>query len=88
MPRKVTAWACAFGCGRKVNTKRKEVEKHELTCFHNPARRACVTCSHDYKDPHDFDGCYCDHPTEEGLRPYANGLMNCRADCPGWEAKN
>lgn len=44
MPRKVTAYACKFFCGRKTDTNRKRMEAHEQRCRLNPARRACPTC--------------------------------------------
>lgn len=87
MPRELKTWGCDYRCGY-TNTKRAKIEKHEKTCFCNPGRRACKTCKHDYKDPHDSEGCYCDHPDGDDLRPYANGLITCRYDCPGWAPKS
>lgn len=46
MPKEVKAYACGHGCGRRVQTDRKAVEKHEKTCAKNPERRACKTCKH------------------------------------------
>ena len=46
MPREVKAYACSFGCGRRVQTGKKAVEKHEQTCAMNPERRACKLCKH------------------------------------------
>jgi hypothetical protein len=46
MPKKVTAYACEFGCGRLGKTKAC-IEKHEKTCFLNPARRSCKTCKYE-----------------------------------------
>lgn len=94
MPREVKAWACIFNCGHKVVLKRKTIEKHERTCFSNPARRACKTCKHDHKgviDEEDND-CYCEldfgKPEGESLRDYGSGTtITCRADCPAWEAR-
>ena len=85
---KVTLYGCCWKCGGRRSANRKLIEGHEETCFANPARRACKTCKHDYKDRHDSEGCYCDHEDGEDLRPYANGAITCRADCPGWEPKN
>jgi hypothetical protein len=45
MPKSVKAFACSFGCARRVTTKRKDMEAHEQRCFHNPAQRACQTCA-------------------------------------------
>lgn len=46
MPRKVSAFACEFGCRRSVTTSRKGMVEHEKRCFHNPTQRACATCKH------------------------------------------
>jgi hypothetical protein len=55
--KRVIAWGCEFGCGRRVTVNRKTVDRHEKTCFWNPARRACVTCDHEipgYVDEPDY----------------------------------
>ena len=44
MPRETKAYACEWGCRRNVLTSRKDMAEHETRCFHNPARKACVTC--------------------------------------------
>jgi len=44
MPRTITAYACDYKCGGKVQTSRKRMVQHEELCFHNPARRACISC--------------------------------------------
>ena len=46
MPREVKAYSCSFGCGRRVQTSKSVVEKHEKTCAMNPERRACKLCKH------------------------------------------
>ena len=80
MPRELTTWGCDFRCGY-VNTKRPKIEKHEKTCFHNPARRACKTCKHDectiYMDGDREPYCAVD------ARP---NDVNALADCPAWES--
>jgi len=87
VPRELTTWGCDFRCGY-VNTKRPKIEKHEKTCFANPARRACKTCKHDLKS-RDAEDCFCDHPDGEDLRPNDSGdRLSCRADCPAWEPKH
>lgn len=69
MPREILKprWGCDFKCGR-VSPDRKWIEKHELTCFKNPARRACKTCEHDFKGA-EADDCYCSHDDGDNLRP-------------------
>ena len=55
MPREITAWACAFRCGGRINSSRAAIVRHEATCASNPARKACRTCEHQgqegYGDP-------------------------------------
>lgn len=86
MPREVKAYACIYTCGRRVQTSRKAMEKHEQTCAMNPARRACKICKHKR-----LGRLPADHPahieTEPmcalGALPYGH-LM--RFDCPSWES--
>lgn len=47
MPREVTAYLCEHRCGRRACCDRASVERHEATCFLNPARRSCKTCEHE-----------------------------------------
>ena len=51
MPKKVTAWACKWGCGRRVTTKKKSCANHERQCIFNPNSRSCPTCRHDELEP-------------------------------------
>lgn len=44
MVREVRAYACEYKCGKKTDMIRARIEEHELTCFKNPDRRACITC--------------------------------------------
>jgi hypothetical protein len=80
MPRELKTWGCDFRCG-KTAQNRKRIEKHEQTCFSNPARRACKTCKHDcftkYVDPSEWD-----HYCAIDARP---GDKNAISDCPVWE---
>jgi len=79
MPKRVVAWACSFGCGRQVSTKKSTIEKHEQTCKLNPDRRACPTCAHEESDP-DY-GFYC----VLGLLDDTDEQM--RFDCSMWEVR-
>jgi hypothetical protein len=88
MPERRIAWACSFGCGRNVTTKRKSMESHEARCFHNPATRSCATCDYDRiadddngvpeGEPysHAWENKYC----EKELRGEAIGITRCE----GW----
>ena len=46
MAKLIKAYSCDFKCGRTVLTSKKAMEGHEAKCFHNPKRRACITCAH------------------------------------------
>ena len=45
MPKKITAFACEWKCGRTVLTKRTGMVAHEYACNWNPTNKACITCS-------------------------------------------
>lgn len=75
-----------YGCNwcRHTGSRKKAILKHEETCFANPAKRACKSCLHDIKEK-GYDGdCYCDADAD---RPYRDGRIACRSDCPLWESK-
>lgn len=78
MPRKVTAYACQFKCGERVNTKKGAIALHENICFSNPARRACKTCN---SWVNDGDGLFCwdEHPIDNDYATF---------NCPYWNEKN
>ena len=44
MPREVKAYGCEYKCGKKVVLSKKSMTDHESRCFHNPEKKACVTC--------------------------------------------
>lgn len=44
MPIKVTKYRCAFKCGKSAMSSVKDAEKHESTCWKNPASKSCPTC--------------------------------------------
>lgn len=75
-----------FGCDycRKTMSRAIGMKEHEKMCFANPAKRACKSCKHDIKEKCVDGDCYCD---VDGPRPYSNGVITCRYDCPLWEAK-
>lgn len=85
MPKQVTAYTCSFSCGRRAQTSRKAVEKHELTCAKNPARRACKICKHKrYGDlPADVPNAVVTGPLC-ALKELPYGHL-MRFDCPSWE---
>ncbi len=50
MPKPVRAFACSWGCCRKVTTHKGDMVLHETRCNKNPLRKACPTCAHDDAD--------------------------------------
>ena len=46
MARQIKAYGCDYKCGKQAILSEKAMIKHELTCFHNPERKACITCAH------------------------------------------
>ena len=89
----VTLYGCCWKCGGRRTTKRKLIEKHEETCFANPARRACKTCKHDIKGSEPRCALDEDVIEQDQLhRPESNCYsetpnITCVCDCPAWEAK-
>jgi hypothetical protein len=94
MPRQIKAWSCEFGCGR-IRVSRESIEKHEPTCFLNPARRSCKTCKHEQFDVYEaipeegFPGrdvrvCYRDVPKEQETQFEKHDIC---WECPSWEPK-
>jgi len=85
MPRKVTAWACKYKCGAKVQTSHSRMLHHEARCLRNPSRRACTTCKWDWTE-HDWD--------DEGHRWQNDGCeidkrpadCRCVVECAHWVA--
>ena len=82
MARELTAWGCAFRCGRRIILDRRAMERHERTCFCNPARRACKTCRYESKPVGERRDC--DHP--DGAMEL-DETLDIRWDCPHWAAK-
>ena len=80
-------WKCDW-CG-KTASRKKSIERHEATCFTNPAKRACKTCKHDHKEP-DGDSCYCEIDSEQrpwAFNPDGPTQITCCSNCPDWEPK-
>jgi len=93
MARKVTAYACDHGCGRKVLTSKQAMERHEKRCFHNIDRKACITCDN-FNSYHDSNGMEA-NPQYLHVFIVATCLADedidlsekLRADCPMWRVK-
>lgn len=47
---KVTGYSCEFKCGRNIVKSKKTMIDHESRCFHNPEKKACITCAHFEKE--------------------------------------
>lgn len=85
MPRKVTAYACEFKCGRTVSTKRAAIVAHEKRCICNPTRRTCRTCRHDELVPFENDTGYGGY--NECLAGVDRGEASLLFDCTSWESR-
>lgn len=82
MPVAVKAFACHWGCRRKVTTHRDDMARHEERCRRNPTSRACPTCEHNSWESADYDvgdhGGWC---CEEGA---LGDDERMRRECPHW----
>lgn len=93
--REVTAFVCEFCPRKKRFAVRGTAIRHELQCFHNPARKACASCAHFtyIKGTYENDTGYCeDGPVceKEMLNPILPGepaSSQYRSECEGWSAK-
>ena len=75
MPREVKAYGCEFKCGKKVVLSKKSMIDHESRCFHNPEKKACVTCIYFEKqaDDNGAEGVYYQH--------WDNLMCNAKDEC-------
>lgn len=97
MPRKITAYACDYKCGRKVCMSKKSMIEHEKICFCNPIRKACQTCKFFKKESETIYNPY--HGGNPGSTDYESYFNYCDADedidlekglrfnCSKWEGK-
>lgn len=91
MTTRVDAFVCDFCVRKKRFASKVGAARHEKQCFHNPSRRACVTCRHltieRYNHEDGSGGASC----EFGLIPIPAGPETpARAltfDCEKWEQK-
>ena len=77
MPRKVTAYSCSYGCGARVNTSKKAVEKHEKTCFSNEDNKACKTCHYNW---------YCDDAGKFACELDLIDNEKPKSNCDSWKS--
>jgi len=85
MPVKITAYECVHGCGKYLKTK-KSIVNHELYCFWNPARKACMSCGNRIMD--DEYGSWCD-ALELDLNAQPPGRKsNLKNGCSQWISKH
>ena len=75
MPREVKAYGCEFKCGKKVVLSKKSIIEHESRCFHNPEKKACVTCVYFEREQDDngAEGAY--------NQSWVNLLCNAKEEC-------
>jgi hypothetical protein len=86
-PYETTRHRCDY-CRRSYAAKHA-ANKHEASCWRNPASRACLTCAH-----YDADaGMYeerCAKGIGEwvyGIDPEDPGCYQIATSCPGWESR-
>ena len=86
MPRKVTAWACKYRCGYKVQTVKSRMVEHEKRCCHNPENRACVTCTNfcPWEDYAIIDPYRSYTIRGLGCSSLVDDLEHLRNNCPAW----
>ncbi len=79
MPRKITAYACQFRCGQRVNTHEEIIEYHEQLCFKNPKNKACPACEHNDRQYDDWGGFWFD--CDINAKPDTNNkfIKNCQS---------
>lgn len=75
MPREVKAYGCEFKCGRKVVLSKASMIDHESRCFHNPVKKACVTCIYFEREQDDngAEGVY--------YNSWVNLMCNAKDEC-------
>jgi hypothetical protein len=79
VPRQVTAYLCAFKCGRRSVVNIKAMAEHEKRCSLNPERRSCKACEHNVRDE-DGIACAIDaFPPEQAAEGWKLAY-----DCPSW----
>jgi hypothetical protein len=90
MARKITAYACDYRCGRNSLTSKKRMEDHESRCFHNPDKRACITCKH-FERQFDSNGMEGTQYLEEWVELICHATYECmdklKNNCQLHEAK-
>lgn len=87
----VTAFVCNFCPRKKRFAKRETAENHEYQCFHNPRRRACITCKHLTIEPYEMDtgagGASCEFELIPILATPESPERMFTFDCEKWQAK-
>ncbi|KKM21099.1 hypothetical protein LCGC14_1638890, partial [marine sediment metagenome] len=56
MPIRQLTWGCQFKCGQQWSSKKKDIEKHEESCWKNPLNKSCLTCEHGKEVREGYDG--------------------------------
>lgn len=92
MTTEVRAFVCDF-CPRKHRFGAKgAATRHELRCYHNPAKQACATCRHLTVPRYEPETGYGGTPEcAKDLLPVINGPGEpegkFRSECSEWESK-
>ena len=96
----IKAYECEHGCKKILRTK-QGMKKHEMKCWLNPERKACLSCINMVKvsetvyNPHhggdpgstdyEWETYWCD--AQERDLSDGSGMWDLRHDCEDWEAK-
>lgn len=89
---KRVAYSCEFKCGQKVVLSEKSMIDHESRCFHNPEKKACITCKH-FEREKDNNGLQYGNPhRQEWVNllcnySYTLSMYKMKNNCPFHEVK-
>ena len=61
------------------------MSKHESICWHDPTKKACISCGHNVEDREDPPA-YCDH-FDVDLFDHRTGQHNLKHDCNEWNTR-
>ncbi len=100
MPIRQLTWGCQFKCGQQWSSKKKDIEKHEESCWKNPLNKSCLTCEHGKEVREGYDcktgdgGCAyreCNNPNMDNPENFKRNRDDTRdlpwVNCSLWENK-
>lgn len=87
MPRKITAYACSFRCGQRIQSVKSRIARHETWCFLNPLNRCCPTCKHECLGYDDEYGRWCERDLLGDSGVDDKGRKRIKTKCHEWQPK-